>query len=678
MSNKSSSRLVRYALLPLRYSLAGRILAGFLVMVGISMVVALAGIFYTSQANSRLVELLEQDRQVTSLVLTMERAAERQNSGVRAFLLNKDDVKVERELTVAISDYNLANNELNTILAPLKLPSEKSENVHDLYSSYSELIHYIRSLNLSEFSRAPTFLWENNGDRSGPGVKEQLIAAIDDLQGVYRNFNQAQVADARNQNVKVTIVALALVTIAGLMGAFVMSLITRSITWPLRKLAGVARAIRQGDLAVVVPLVRGEDEVANLAGAMASMAQNLQASRQEIENSLNESKRRNRELSALNRVAATIGQSLDLNAVLHEALRQLMTVAEAEYGSVFLIEPNGQAMRLVAHENQTEDYIRAYNRILLEDQITGEVARTGEVLMLENPMQDPRVLNPVLQAQVFKRFYLGVPFKSKGQVLGVANLTSQTVRKLEPRDLELLSAIGNQIGVAVDNARLYLQASQVAALEERNRLARDLHDSITQTLFSITLTAESARAMLTRKPEKVEAQVERLQSLARGALAEMRSLIFQLRPVALQEQGLVAALEKHIEALRSKEAFEVDLKIEGARRLSDEHEQTLYRIAQEAFNNIIKHSKASQIWVELQIDDDGARLTIRDNGQGFDARQVMAQRDRSSLGLTSMQERTELSGGTYTIESQPGEGTRLSVYLPLSVAPRPVGIGIKV
>ena len=674
--SQSSSRLIRYVL-PLRHSVAGRILVGFLVMAFLTLLVAAAGIYYTSQSSTRLVALLDQDKQVTSLVLSMERSVERQNSEIQAFLLNKDNTQFDQQLTQAINDYESASTQLNAILSGMRLEPGKYKAVQDEYDQYSQLIQYIRSLNLSQFDRAPTFLWENTGNASGPVLKDELIASIDDLLATYRTSSADQVAAARNQSLNVTVISMFFVLGAGILVALLMYIITRNITLPLRKLAGVARSIRKGDLQVIVPTVRGEDEVANLAGAMASMAENLRISRQEIENSLQESKRRNRELSALNRVATTIGQSLDLNQVLHESLGQLMKVADAEHGSIFLLEPEGSDLRLAVYENQTDDYVRYNNRVAIGDQITGIVARTGEVLMLENPTEDARLTNPVLQAESYKRFYLGVPLKSKGRVLGVANLTSHTIQKLEQRDLELLKAIGNQIGIAVDNARLYLQASQVAALEERNRLARDLHDSITQTLFSMTLTAESAKAMLTRKPEKVEGQVDRLQSLARGALAEMRSLIFQLRPSALQEQGLVAALEKHIAALRNKEMFEVELQVEGERRLSDEHEQTLYRIAQEAFNNIVKHSKATKVWVTLQIEDGGARLTIRDNGQGFDAASVMAQRDRSSLGLTSMQERTELSGGTYTIESTPGNGTCLTVYLPLGIAPRPVGMGIK-
>jgi signal transduction histidine kinase len=224
----------------------------------------------------------------------------------------------------------------------------------------------------------------------------------------------------------------------------------------------------------------------------------------------------------------------------------------------------------------------------------------------------------------------------------VLNLTSTQVKNFSENDLVLYKAIGSQVGIAVENAQLYAQAQQLAALEERNRLARDLHDSVTQTLFSITLTAESARAMMVKKPERVGAQLERLQNLARGALAEMRALIFQLRPAALEEQGLVQALEKHIASVRSKEGLQIDFVAEGERRLSNEQEQALYRIAQEALNNIVKHAQATQVDVKLVINDETATLGIQDNGVGFDTATPATPQssERKSLGMTSMRERT--------------------------------------
>jgi len=301
-------------------------------------------------------------------------------------------------------------------------------------------------------------------------------------------------------------------------------------------------------------------------------------------------------------------------------------------------------------------------------------------LIVHDPAYDQRNDHPALKEESYKHLYIGVPLKSKGKVVGVVNLTGVKTRVIADSEVELFSTIGSQIGIAIENARLYQQAQQLAALEERNRLARDLHDSVTQTIFSITLTAESARAMMTKKPERVAGQLERLQSLSRGALAEMRALIFQLRPAALEEQGLVAALEKHIAALKNKENLEINFEVkdESGKRLSSEHEQAFYRITQEAMNNIVKHAQASQVWVKLTIDENKAELIVRDNGVGFDPAGQAAQnnQERKSLGMTSMRERAELAGGTLVIESQPNQGSTIIATLPLMTAPRPVGLGI--
>jgi signal transduction histidine kinase len=186
--------------------------------------------------------------------------------------------------------------------------------------------------------------------------------------------------------------------------------------------------------------------------------------------------------------------------------------------------------------------------------------------------------------------------------------------------------------------------------------------------------------MMIKKPDRVPAQLERLQMLSRGALSEMRALIFQLRPAALEEQGLIAALEKHIAALRNKENIEIDFEVENSndRRLSNEHEQALYRIAQESMNNIVKHAQATHVWVKLAINEQEAVLVVRDNGVGFDPAGQAAQnnREQKSLGMTSMRERAELAGGKLVIESQPNEGSTITATLPLVTAPRPVGLGI--
>jgi signal transduction histidine kinase len=206
------------------------------------------------------------------------------------------------------------------------------------------------------------------------------------------------------------------------------------------------------------------------------------------------------------------------------------------------------------------------------------------------------------------------------------------------------------------------QAEELAAARERNHLARELHDSVTQTIFSITLTAKSARMLLERDPGQVASQLDHLQELAQGALAEMRALIFELRPPAIEEEGLVLALRKHVAALKSREGLEVDLQIKGERRLPGIQERRLFRIVQEALNNVVKYAQVGSAVVTLIMEDERVLLQVEDEGIGFVPAAIKP--DQTKMGLSSMRERAEMMGGTFEIDSRPGAGTRIRVEIP--------------
>lgn len=206
------------------------------------------------------------------------------------------------------------------------------------------------------------------------------------------------------------------------------------------------------------------------------------------------------------------------------------------------------------------------------------------------------------------------------------------------------------------------QAEELAVAQERNRLARELHDSVTQTIFSLTLTAKAARLLLERDPTRVAVQLDHLEELAQSALAEMRSLIFQLRPTRVEEIGLVPALQQHLTTLQSQHELNVELYLEDEPRLSPEQEVRLFRIVQEALNNVIKHAQTSQATVTFKRDNGRLILEITDQGIGFDPNLVGT--SQGTLGLTSMRERAEMMGGVLNVETRPGEGVQLRVEIP--------------
>jgi len=255
------------------------------------------------------------------------------------------------------------------------------------------------------------------------------------------------------------------------------------------------------------------------------------------------------------------------------------------------------------------------------------------------------------------RSELTVPISVKGNIIGVLDIQSDQLNTFDTTDLELMRSLANQAGVAIENARLYEQAKQVAVLEERNRLARELHDSVTQTLYGITLYAQAAVGQLSLgNLEQVAENLREIQGTSQEILAEMRLLIYELRPPVLERDGLVGALQARLSAVEGRAGLKTTLKSDLAGRLPAAIEEGLYRIAQEALNNVLKHAHALTITVSLSQRDKLITMEIADDGVGFEPERAKGQ---GGMGLPAMQERAAALGGRMAVSSKPGEGTRV-------------------
>jgi signal transduction histidine kinase len=258
--------------------------------------------------------------------------------------------------------------------------------------------------------------------------------------------------------------------------------------------------------------------------------------------------------------------------------------------------------------------------------------------------------------------YIGVPIQTTGRVMGVLSVFGEAIQKFSAEDIALLAAIANHVGAAVESAELRQRAEQAAVMEERLRLARELHDSVTQSLYSLTLFAEagmdSARAA---DLKQVQHYLGRMGETALQALKGMRLLIFESRPPALRQEGLVGALRRRLEAVERRAGLETQLLAETPFELPAHVEAGLYGIVQEALNNVLKHSAATRVTVRLGADAEGLLLEVIDNGQGFELGSVGGQ---GGIGLASMQERVEKLEGSLQIVSKPGQGTSIEVAIP--------------
>ncbi len=279
--------------------------------------------------------------------------------------------------------------------------------------------------------------------------------------------------------------------------------------------------------------------------------------------------------------------------------------------------------------------------------------------LLNDPLFEP--MYPLLREAAWDTV-ASVPLLYRNRAIGALNVFYPRGKNPSDAEIAFLTAIADQAAVAVENARLFAEAKEKAILEERQRLARELHDSVSQALYGIALGARTARTLLDRNPAQAAEPLDYVLSLAEAGLAEMRALIFELRPETLETEGLVAALTMQIESVRARHGLEIQAEWCSDPQLPYEISEAIYRIAQEALNNIVKHARARQAVVRLTCGVDEVCLEVSDDGDGF----AFEDSFPGHLGLRSMRERAARLGGTLQVESAPSRGTRIHLTIPRS------------
>ncbi|WP_448336721.1 GAF domain-containing protein [Chloroflexus aurantiacus] len=371
--------------------------------------------------------------------------------------------------------------------------------------------------------------------------------------------------------------------------------------------------------------------------------------------------RRADQLAVLNSIARIVTATLDLRESLPLATEQIQRGFGYPQVDLFLLEEEANELILVASAGRYAPERVGY-RQHINLGLVGRAARSGRIVRAEDVAAEADYLG--LSERLDIRSELCVPLISNGKTLGVLNIESPERAGLTEEDAAVLETVADMLAGAVENGRLYQRAQQAAALEERNRLARELHDSVSQQLFSMTLTAQAARSQFERNPARVPALLDRLHETATAALAEMRALIFQLRPPALRDQGLVAAIQQHAQHLAHREGLRIELNVIGDERHARGIEQPLFRIVQEALNNIVKHAAARNVQIMLEFNADQVAIRVIDDGKGFDPAARPSGEGRH-LGLLSMRERAAELGGSFNVHSRPGAGAEVEVVVPL-------------
>lgn len=377
---------------------------------------------------------------------------------------------------------------------------------------------------------------------------------------------------------------------------------------------------------------------------------------------------RTEEMTTLLEVARLLSSTLELAPLLDLILDQLARVAPSTGAAIWLIDDHHFIM--AADRAPAGQALPPGLRIPTNRSWWADAAPQPTIVA---DVRDERDQSPAARSYRasaggrfgYGRAWLRIPLVHRDRPIGMIGLSHETPGFYTPHHAELALAIGSQAAAAIENARLYARAQELAALEERQRLARELHDSVTQALFSATLHARAAQLALDRAGQAPETPAARaigqLRALTQGALAEMRALIFELRPGALAEEGLAAALAKHAAALAAREELHVQVAVPDERLpLDSAAEEHLYRLAQEALNNVAKHAHARHVRVHIALEDDSITLTIADDGVGFDPTLERP----GHLGLGTMADRARTIGATLAIESIPGQGTTVRATVP--------------
>jgi two-component system sensor histidine kinase DevS len=372
--------------------------------------------------------------------------------------------------------------------------------------------------------------------------------------------------------------------------------------------------------------------------------------------------RRNQDLALLNAVAGVLTSSLESDEILNKTLATVMSYMKVEAGAIFLLEDDKETLRMVLHRGQAAEAFWTRSRFHITDGTIGEVARTGGSRVNSNPLPD----RPGLLAAVAKEGFRQVahlPLKSGEAVLGVMSVATRSTEPLEARGIQLLEAVGNWAGLALENARLHQDARRLAILEERNRIGMDLHDGIIQSVYGVGLTLENATHVVDEDPARAKAQVKDAINGLNQAIRDIRAYILDLRPRQLGNEGLFAGLKRLATEYRAHTFAEIDLSgpETGLEQIPQVSSLTLFHICQEALANAAKHAAARHVFVRLWMTEQRVLIEIQDDGKGFP---VEAMGSSIGHGLSNMHTRARAVGGDVEITSSPGEGTTVLAWVP--------------
>jgi signal transduction histidine kinase len=387
------------------------------------------------------------------------------------------------------------------------------------------------------------------------------------------------------------------------------------------------------------------------------------------------------QLGMFHQVAQAMASTFDLDLALDDTLELATAILDASASAFLLVDEDKQELVFAHTHGEAAGLLRGH-RLGLGEGLAGWVAAHGEPLVVNDVSKEPRFCSRLDTRTGFEtRSAVCVPVKTRGKTIGVLQvLNKRGNASFDSEDESLMITIASQAAIAIENIQLYQdlrdEKDRIIQAQEnvRRQVARNLHDGTVQFLSAMSMGIDHLERLLEFKPEAAKSELEALRGLTRQATQEARLALFELRPLILETQGLVPALESYVSQLQSSEAFALHLHApQDLPNLSNSVAGTVFAIVQEALNNAKKHAAPHDVWLRLSQENGLLQVIIEDNGRGFDYENVRERYDqRSSIGLLTMRERAELLNGRLEIQSsmtQPNVGTKVILSVPLPPEP---------
>lgn len=372
--------------------------------------------------------------------------------------------------------------------------------------------------------------------------------------------------------------------------------------------------------------------------------------------------RRNVDMEFLNNIASTLASSLELDEILNQTLALVMNYMKVEAGEIFLLEEDHESLRLVLHRGEAAQAFWMCDRFKIGDGYIGIAAETRKPVLSVNLASDAQFLREAVVKAGFKQMAC-IPMLSGDMLMGVMSVATLRDEPFDDRNVEMMAAVGNWAGLAIENSRLHTNARRLAILEERDRIGMDLHDGIIQSIYGVGLSLESAFHTIDDDPQEAKERVQHAINGLNQTIRDLRSYILDLRPRQLGNEGLMNGIKRLIAEFRANTFAEVKLTEPDfdLSSLSQTRVLTLFHICQEALANAAKHAKAKKVQIAIWVTDERVLMEITDDGKGFPMDSLNA---NIGHGLANMQTRARSAGGDVEISSHVNEGTTVLAWVP--------------